>query len=85
MSKGKNDIHSIYIYLFYTLYSYNSISPDMRNVKYLPIFHCSYSMTLLFFSLIGMRVFLNIFLVIQNTDFFIQISKMSIVSISSIE
>ena len=30
-----------------------------------------------------MRVVLNGFLVIQNTDFFIQMSKMSIVSISS--
>ena len=47
-----------------------------HNVKYLPIFHGSYSTVALFF-LVGMRVVFNVFLVIQNTDFFIQISKMS--------
>ena len=38
--------------------------PDTRNVKYMPIFNGSHSMDWLFFSLVGMSIFLNVFLVI---------------------
>ena len=69
-------IGTVFLVILYFIFTI--VFPGTRNVKYLPIFHS-------FFSLVGMRVVLNVFLVIQNTDFFIQISKMSIVSISSIE
>ena len=73
--------------LFYSSYSYNILS-NVRNAKYLPIFNgivIQWLSCLGFFPSRHARSS-NVFLVIiQNTDFFIQISKMSIVSISSIE
>ena len=50
-----------------------------RNVKCLPIFHCSFNGLVISHSSRHAQSFH-----ISNTDFFIQISKMSIVSISSI-
>ena len=50
----------------------------LSNVKYLPISTVDIQWLNLFFFLVGMRVVLNVFLVIQNTAFFLQISKKSV-------
>ena len=55
------------------------VFPGSRNVKYLPIFHGSFNSLVISHSSRHAQSFH-----ISNTDFFIQISKMSIVSISSI-
>ena len=69
--------HIIYINIYSILQIHTIVFPGIRNVKYLPVFIQQSSF---FFFSVGMHVVLNVFLVIQNTDFFIQISKVSIVS-----
>ena len=53
------------IYIYSILHILTIVFPDTRNVKYLPIFNGSYSMLSVFF-LVGMRVVLNVFLVLKK-------------------